>query len=186
MLYRLVALLERRLNRRKLTDEKNETPIQPVGLTAVVIGYGPVGRTLSRILRDNGIEPTIVEMNLETVQRIRAEGMGAVYGDAAYAETLQAAGIARASGLILSSSNFQDSTEIIRQARDLNPTIQVLARCSYLREAQTLRQAGADAAFAGEGEVALAMAQSILQQLGATGEQLDRERQRVREALFGK
>ena len=28
---------------------------------AIVIGYGPTGRTLTRLLRDNGIEPTVIE-----------------------------------------------------------------------------------------------------------------------------
>ena len=32
---------------------------------AVVIGYGPVGRTLVRLLRENDILPTVIEMNLE-------------------------------------------------------------------------------------------------------------------------
>src|SRR5262249_48358232 len=47
---------------------------------AVVVGYGPVGRTVTRLLRENGIDPTVVELNLETVRRLRAEGVAAVYG----------------------------------------------------------------------------------------------------------
>ena len=56
---------------------------------AVVVGYGPVGRTLVRLLRENGIEPTVIEMNLDTVRRLRVEGQRAVYGDAAHGETLK-------------------------------------------------------------------------------------------------
>jgi hypothetical protein len=36
---------------------------------AVSVGYGPVGRTLARLLAENGITCTIIEMNLETVHR---------------------------------------------------------------------------------------------------------------------
>jgi CPA2 family monovalent cation:H+ antiporter-2 len=50
---------------------------------AVVVGYGPVGRTLVRLLRENGVRPTIVELNLDTIRRLREEGVAAVYGDAA-------------------------------------------------------------------------------------------------------
>ena len=39
--------------------------------------------------------------------------------------------------------------------------------------------------FAGEGEVALALTEAILSRLGATPEQMDRERSRVRAELFG-
>src|SRR6188768_1847405 len=71
---------------------------------AVVVGYGPVGRTLVRLLQENGIEPTVIEMNLETVRRLRAEGISAVYGDASHGETLKHAGVARAASLFLTSS----------------------------------------------------------------------------------
>ena len=48
-----------------------------------------------------------------------------------------------------------------------------------------LREAGADVVFSGEGEVALSMTEFLLRQLGATPEQIDRERARIRSDLFG-
>jgi CPA2 family monovalent cation:H+ antiporter-2 len=152
---------------------------------AVVVGYGPVGRTLTRLLSDNDIEPTVIEMNLQTVQRLRAQGVRAVYGDASHRETLTGAGVDRAATLILTASSIQAPKEVIRLARELNPKIRVLARAAYLRERAALRQAGADYAFSGEGEVALAMTESIMRSLGAIPEQIDRERERVRADLFG-
>jgi CPA2 family monovalent cation:H+ antiporter-2 len=47
-----------------------------------------------------------------------------------------------------------------------------------------MRAAGADEVFSGEGEVALAMTAYILNTLGATPEQIDRERQRVHDEVF--
>lgn len=153
---------------------------------AVIVGYGPVGQTLSRLLRDNGVEPTIIEMNVETVRRLRSEGLLAVYGDAKHPTTLIAAGVEQAGTLILSSSSTDDGSEIIRLARELNPGMRVLARAAYLRERPALRRVGADRVFTGEGEVALAMTEYMLTGLGATPEQIDRERQRVRADLFGR
>jgi CPA2 family monovalent cation:H+ antiporter-2 len=151
---------------------------------AVVVGYGPVGRTLTRLFRDNDIEPTIVEMNLETVQKLRAQGVPAVYGDASHRETLKSAGVDRAGSLILSAASLRAAEEVIRLARELNPKIRVLARTAYLQDRAALRRAGADCAFSGEGEVALAMIESVLRDLGAIAEQIDRERDRVRADLF--
>ena len=151
---------------------------------AVVVGYGPVGRTLCRLLRENGITPTVVEMNLETVRALTAEGTAAVYGDAAHADTLKAAGVATADTLVLSTSGIA-AAELVRAARELNPDVRVLARSVYLRERADLYRAGADVVYAGEGEVALAMAESVLRGLGATPDQIDRERERVRAELFG-
>src|SRR5262249_29635561 len=147
---------------------------------AVVVGYGPVGRTLVRLLRENGIEPTVIEMNIETVRRLRAQGVRAVYGDAAHRETLQEAGADRAGSLFLTASGLTAAGEVVRLARELNPEVRVLARSAYLRERPELFKAGADIVVAGEGEVALAMAESVLRELGATPDQIDRERDRVR------
>lgn len=152
---------------------------------AVVIGYGPVGRTVCRLLKENGIEPTVVELNIDTVTRLRAEGVSVVYGDAAHLDTLKQAGVDRAASLILSSSGMAGSAEVIGLARKLNPDVRVLARSAYVRELGGLRQAGAEVVYSGEGEVALALTEAILRRLGATPEQIDRERERVRTDLFG-
>jgi CPA2 family monovalent cation:H+ antiporter-2 len=150
---------------------------------AVVIGYGPVGRTLARLLRENQIEPVVIELNLETVRRLGAEGIMAVYGDAAHPETLKQAGLGDARALILSSSQTLGSREAIRVARELNPKVFIAARSSYLHELSALRAAGADLVFSEEVEVALSMTESLLERLGATPEQIDRERARIRSDL---
>jgi CPA2 family monovalent cation:H+ antiporter-2 len=111
--------------------------------------------------------------------------MSAVYGDAAHAETLREAGVQRAASLFLTSSGLTGTSEVIRLARELNPDIHVLARASYLRERAMLTRAGADAVFAAEGEIALSMGAFLLSELGASPDQIDRERERVREELFG-
>jgi CPA2 family monovalent cation:H+ antiporter-2 len=84
---------------------------------------------------------------------------------------------------VLSASQVRDGDEVIRLARELNPQIRVLARSNYLRELPSLLRAGASSAFAGEVEVALALTESILREHGATPEQIERERERVREEL---
>jgi len=151
---------------------------------AVLVGYGPTGRTLTRLLAANGLEPCVIEMNIDTVRSLRDEGIGAVYGDATRKQTLEAAGAAAAQSLIL-TADVANAREVIRLARALNPRVQVLARTAYLRDLDAIRKAGADAVFSGEGEVALALTEAILHRLGATPEQVDRERDRVHQELFG-
>lgn len=170
-----------RLERIQVTAAVGEDP----RYRAVVVGYGPVGRTLVRLLRENGILPAVIEMNMETVRRLRAEGVDAVYGDANHPETLKAAGLKHAGTLFLAASGLTGAEELVRAAHELNPAVRVVARSAYLRERESLRKAGADEVYAGEGEVALALAESVLKALGATVEQIDRERERVRAELFG-
>jgi CPA2 family monovalent cation:H+ antiporter-2 len=152
---------------------------------AIVIGYGPIGRTVTRLLRENEVELTVIELNLETVRQLRAEGVRAVYGDAGRRETLDEAGARRAGSLIISADNLRSSEEVIRLARELNPDIRILARSAYVRQLADLRRAGADLVFSGEAEVALSVTEAVLRSLGATAEQIDRERERVRAELLG-
>jgi len=60
----------------------------------------------------------------------------------------------------------------------------VLVRTAYLRERPTLRAAGADLVFSGEGEVAFAMNEAILRDMGASSERINKERERLRADLF--
>jgi len=152
---------------------------------AVVVGYGPTGRTVTRLLKDNDVTPTVVELNMDTVRQIKAQGIDAIYGDASHRDTLRAAGVADASVLILTSADIAHTEDVIKEAREQNPRVQVMARTTHLRERDKLKAAGADLVFSGEGEVALAFTESILFRLGATAEQIDRERGRVHVELFG-
>lgn len=147
----------------------------------VIIGFGPVGRTLARLLRENDMDVTVVDMDVDKIRSVREAGdIHTIYGDANHRETLERAEVATAGTLILSSSTIENATEVIRNARELNPKIQILARTRYVREAVSLQFRGANRVFAGEGEVAFAMIETILRDLGATPEQIDRERERVR------
>src|SRR5918996_894038 len=166
-----------------LVERGQASSLQPED-RAVVVGYGPTGRTVTRLLKENGIQPTVIELNMDTVRSLRQEGMSAVYGDARDPNTLVAAGIRHASTLIVSGADT-GAPEVIRAARELNPDLHIFVRGAYLRDVPQLRGAGAEHVFSGEGEVALAMTEAVLRRMGATPDQIDRERQRLHGELFG-
>ncbi len=190
LLYQGIPPLMRWLEKRGLV--RKPTPLDLLnhqhvddhnGVRVIVVGYGPVGRTLCRILRDNQIQAMVIEMNIETVRELHAEGHPAIYGEASSREILHQAGIETAAGLIVAASSAA-SPEVLEAARALNPKIRILTRSIYLRENAALLASGADAVFSSEGEIALSMSTFLMEELGATGDQVDRERDRVREELF--
>jgi CPA2 family monovalent cation:H+ antiporter-2 len=174
------AWLHRMLDRSQPRGDAEEPPRLNAAHRAIVVGYGPTGRTVTRLLRETGFEPTVVELNLDTVRELREQGVHAVFGDATHHDTLVQAGAAHANNLILTSAGMGDVREAIRNAKELNPAIHVLARADYLRELPALRDVGAEVAVSAEGEVGLALTEMILHRLGATPDQIDRERDRVR------
>ena len=134
---------------------------------------------MTRLLRDNGIEPTVVELNIDTVRELRQDGVAAVYGDAT--QRGHARGGRRRPGR-------QPDSHVGRHGQqcgsDPDRTGAQSARCGCSARAPIfgtppLKQAGADVVFTGEGEVALALTEAILRRLGATPEQIDRERERT-------
>lgn len=151
---------------------------------AIVVGYGPVGETVTRLLSGHDIIPTVIELNIDTVRRLRRSGISAVYGDASQRNVLAQAGAEKAMALIISTPGAEETAEAIKAARAMNPGIQVLARSTFLSQSGPMSTAGADQVFAAEAEVALAMADAILSRLGATPEQMDRERERARASLY--
>jgi CPA2 family monovalent cation:H+ antiporter-2 len=160
--------------------DESDRPRRDSAHRAIVVGFGPTGRTVTRLLQDNGIEPTVVDLNVNTVRALRERGIRAVYGDATHRDTLVQAGAHAANNLILTSAGMDDGRETIRHAKELNPSIHVLARAPYLRDLPALQNAGANIAVSAEGEVGLALTELLLQRLGATADQIDHERARVR------
>jgi monovalent cation:H+ antiporter-2, CPA2 family len=189
--FRAIEPIERWLAQKRIARIAHDPEAMDVGASsrldpqgrAIVIGYGPTGRTVSRLLKENGIAPTVVDLNIDAVRALHNEGLSAVYGDARHPDTLVSAGLPHAATLIVSGADT-GSPEIIRHARTINPGVHVFVRSGYLRDVPPLKDAGAEQVFSGEGEVALAMTEAVLRRLGATPDQIDRERDRVRQELF--
>ncbi len=133
-------------------------PVNPK--RCILVGYGPVGKIVHRLLLERGAEITVIDLNLDTIRKLRAEGYHALFGDVLRPGTLEDAGVAEAASLIL-STDIEDAAEVVKQARQINPDLQILARCARLREAAALRKAGATVVAAGEAEVGVALAEVV-------------------------
>ena len=181
---RFHRVLEPRAGAAFVSGNGDGAPVGHAQPHAIIVGYGPVGASVARLLSQHGVEPVIIELNIDTVRRLQAEGSRVVYGDAAQAEVLKQAGVATAVALVLSAPGSDESPEVIKTARGMNPGIQVLARSDFVSHARTLESAGAAQVFSGEAEVAMAMIDAILLRVGATPEEMDMERARARAELY--
>ncbi len=149
----------------------------------VVVGHGPVGTQVVQALRSRGVPVAVIEMNLATVRRLKAEGVRAIYGDAKRWETLADAGLDQASALIL-SSDMPEPGEVVRLARARRPSLRVMVRCGHLREVESLRALGAEVVVSGEGEIAIALTEAVLDAQGADPETVAQTRAAIRTTLI--
>jgi CPA2 family monovalent cation:H+ antiporter-2 len=150
----------------------------------ILVGYGPVGKTVHRLLVERGSQITVIELNLDTARKLRADGCTVIYGDVLRPGTLEDAGIAESGSLIL-SADVEDGVEIVRRARILNPDIRILARCSHLRDVDALRSAGASIVAAGEVEVAVALAEAVSEGVDTADADANVQRKSIRNRLYG-
>ena len=150
---------------------------------AVIVGYGPVGRTASRILGDFNVPLVIIDMNIDTVRKLRESGQAAIYGDASRRDILEAAGIKKADYLLVTIPDVLTRTTVILTAKDLNPELHVFARARYLQERAWLEEIEVDDICIEEAEAAMGLAILLLHKVGADDNHIQKEIQKIRAEL---
>jgi len=150
---------------------------------AVIVGYGPVGQTVSRILKDFYIPLVIIDMNLDTVRKLMELEQAAIYGDASRREILEAAGIKKADYLLITIPDVLTRTTVILTAKELNPELHVFARARYLQERSWLEEVGVTDICIEEAETAIGLAILLLREVGADGDRIQKEIQNIRAEL---
>jgi CPA2 family monovalent cation:H+ antiporter-2 len=159
--------------REKLGARENETTaraIQDPG--AIVVGYGPVGQTVTRLLSEFEINPIIIETNIDVVLELHNRGKQALFGDASRPEILRAAHLEEAAYLIVTVPHADVSLRIIQAAREVAPVIRVLARAEYITQAGAFLQAGAAIVRSDEAESAAALAEALLQDIDVPADKI--------------
>jgi CPA2 family monovalent cation:H+ antiporter-2 len=127
----------------------------------------------------------VIDLNMDTVAQLAAQGRLALYGDASQREILKQAGIARASHLVVTLPHSANRAPLVATARQLNPSCRIFVRARYLQERGELEQAGADAACFEEAEAAVALTTSVLADLGKDAAEIARQTHRIRRDTMG-
>jgi len=102
----------------------------------LVVGYGEVGRTVASALADAGTAYTVMD-------RRDVEGVDVV-GDATDDQALSAAGVEDARTVVFAVGDDADTEFASLVARDLNPTVEMLARAQEAENVTKMYRAGAD------------------------------------------
>ncbi|WP_336938540.1 cation:proton antiporter [Acinetobacter modestus] len=131
----------------------------------VIIGYGGVGRRISENLMQQNIKVVIAEENREIVEKLRAQGMAAVSGEATEPYVLIQAHIQHARLLVISPMDILDIHRIVDIAQQLNPQIQVLICAESKEEAAVIRDENIGEVFYAKEEMAKNMSHHILNQI---------------------
>ncbi len=145
---------------------------------ALVCGYGRNGQYLGRFLENEHIAFIALDLDPERVREAAAAGETVVFGDARKRETLIAAGISRASIIVVTFVDTDAALRVIDLAHELRPDIPVVVRTFDERDHDKLSAAGATEVVAESLESSLMLATHALVLLGMP---LNRVLKRIRQ-----
>lgn len=182
---RLGDWLTRRCRFQWLAGRSEEEEIQQAATLmkdhVVICGFGPLGETFGRILKAHRISYMVLELNPETIERIRGTVDNVFFGDGASEEILYRSGIERAKLLAITVPDFLNSAAIIYHARKLNPDIRIITRAKYRTDVDKLYQAGADVVISEELEGGIEMGRYTLREAGLSETEIAQTIEKVRE-----
>ena len=160
------ALMARRAGElTRLRPEEREA----LRLHAIICGYGRVGRLIGPALARRGFRFVVVTQQRDEIDRLRTQGVTAIYGDAANPEVLGMAGIGDARLVVVATSDPNETRLIVERVRALNPNVDIVARTHSDSEAAHLRSLGGKVqAVHGERELAVQMARYALRRFGVS------------------
>ncbi len=133
----------------------------------VLVGYGRVGRHITKALHERGIPFVVAEQNRELVEQLREAGQAAVYGNAVEPATLIQAHVAEAHMLVIATPETVEVRRMIQTARTLNPRIEIVVRSHNEEEAALLEREGGGTVFVGERELAQSMTEHVIGRIEA-------------------
>ena len=150
-MYKLMPRLESALRLAPWFWRKLEAnrPIPEVNLEmlkehVVIIGYGRIGRHLVTVLRQLAVPVLVIEMEMEQIEALNADGIATLYGDAANSEVITHAHLDEARALVITVPEESAATIIITSARDLNPRLPIIARAASEPGVRQMAALGAD------------------------------------------
>ncbi|CDZ81193.1 Inner membrane protein YbaL [Candidatus Rubidus massiliensis] len=116
-----------------LIEEQNFPP------KVLVIGYNSIGKIVSKILKDSGFTPVVIEKNIVNLASVE-ENIITFHGHADNPNILNKAHIKEISYLIITILDTPKTVKIIKEARNINPDIQIIARIQLIEEKSLLQE----------------------------------------------
>ncbi|HVQ60579.1 MAG TPA: monovalent cation:proton antiporter-2 (CPA2) family protein [Burkholderiales bacterium] len=150
----------------------------------IVCGYGRTGQRLAHLLEQEGIQVIALDTDPERVRGAAAAGERVVYGDASRHETLIAAGIGRASALVITFADTLLALRILHHIKTIHPALPVIVRTLDDADLDRLIAAGASEVVPETFESSLMLASHALVLLGVPLRRVVRRIRDVREGRY--
>jgi CPA2 family monovalent cation:H+ antiporter-2 len=150
----------------------------------IICGYGRCGQNLARMLEREGIPYLALDLDPDRVRQATAAGDSVVYGDAARLQALMAAGLARASAVVVTYLDVNSGFKVLSHTRAHAPQVPVIIRTLDDSNLERLQAAGATEVVPETLEASLMLASHALALVGVPMRRVIRIVQDQRDARY--
>ncbi len=132
----------------------------------IICGYGRSGQNLAWLLEQESVPSLALDLDPVRVRDARDAGKPVAYGDAARRDVLEAAGLHRATVLVISFNDISSALRILEVTRHVRPDMPVIVRTRDDADLERLKAAGATEVVPESLEGSLMMGSHLLMLLG--------------------
>lgn len=150
----------------------------------IICGFGRCGQNLARMLDKESIPYMALDLDPDRVRQAAAAGDSVVYGDAARLQALMAAGLARASAVVITYLETHSSLKVLSHIHEHAPQVPVVVRTQDDHDLETLQKAGATEVVPEAIEGSLMLASHALALVGVPMRRVIRIVQEQRDARY--
>jgi CPA2 family monovalent cation:H+ antiporter-2 len=151
----------------------------------IICGYGRSGQNLARLLDGERIPYMALDLDPDRVRQAAAAGQSVVFGDAARLRSLMAAGLARASAVVVTYHDTPSALKILQVVRSHAPQVPVVVRTVDDADIDRLKAAGATEVVPEAIEGSLMLASHALALVGVPMRRVIRITRDARDARYG-
>jgi monovalent cation:H+ antiporter-2, CPA2 family len=151
----------------------------------IICGYGRSGQNLARLLEGEHIPYMALDLDPDRVRQAAAAGQSVVFGDAAKVQSLMAAGLARASAVVVSYHDTPSALKILDLVRTHAPKVPVVVRTIDDSDLEKLKTAGATEVVPEAIEGSLMLASHALALVGVPMRRVIRITRDARDKRYG-
>jgi CPA2 family monovalent cation:H+ antiporter-2 len=150
----------------------------------IICGYGRCGQNLARLLEAEGIPYMALDLDPDRVRQAAAAGDSVVFGDAARLQALIAAGLHRASAVVITYIETASALKVLHHTHEQAPQVPVVVRTIDDADLEKLRSAGATEVVPEAIEASLMLASHALALVGVPMRRVIRVVQDQRDARY--
>ncbi|OOV87031.1 monovalent cation:proton antiporter family protein [Oceanospirillum linum] len=150
----------------------------------IVCGFGRVGQTVARFMRKESLPILALDNDPIRVQEATGGGENIFFGDSASRKVLEAAGLHRASLVVITVNEYEQTLSILRSVRALDYQIPVVVRTRDDSHLEDLKQAGATEVIPEALEGSLMLVTHVMTQMHIPFRRIARMVQTAREQRY--